>query len=245
MTTIEGRRPVLEALRAGRAVSEVLVVASTKRAAILEEIRDLATERGVPVREVDRAELEARAVTPSPQGVLAVTEGFAYVEVDDVLDRVPGDEVPLLVALDGLTDPHNVGAIARSAEAAGAHGLVLPVRRSAPVTAVVEKSAAGALNHLPVARVTNLGRALAELSRRGLWIVALDADGTQEVFALELATEPLCLVVGSEGRGVSRLVGDRADVRAAIPMGGRIASLNASAAAAVALFEIRRQRGPG
>lgn len=214
----------------------------TRRAAILEEIRHLAAERGVPVREIDRAELEARAVTPSPQGVLALTEGFAYVGIDDLLARVPGDQVPLLVALDGLTDPHNVGAIARSAEAAGAHGLLLPARRSAPVTALVEKAAAGALNHLPVAQVTNLGRALQRLSRRGLWIVALDAGGSQEVFDLELATEPLCLVVGGEGRGVSRLVGERADVRAAIPMGGRLASLNASAAAAVALFEIRRQR---
>jgi 23S rRNA (guanosine2251-2'-O)-methyltransferase len=143
--------------------------------------------------------------------------------------------------LDGVTDPQNLGAIARSAEAAGAHGLLVPRRRAAPVTPASERASAGALEHLAVAQVPNLPRALEELKQRGVWIVALDADADKTVYEIP-GTDPLCVVVGGEGRGVSRLVRDRSDLRVSIPMSGRIDHLNASAAGAVALFEIRRQR---
>jgi 23S rRNA (guanosine2251-2'-O)-methyltransferase len=145
------------------------------------------------------------------------------------------------VALDGVTDPQNLGAIARSAEAAGAHGLVVGKRRAAPVTPSAEKAAAGALEHLPVAQVTNLARALEALKERGVWIAALDADAEQTIYDFD-ARDPVCLVIGGEGEGVSRLVAERADHRLCIPMAGKVQSLNASAAGAIALFEIKRQR---
>lgn len=206
----------------------------------IEEIRGLASRRGVPVRDVPREKIDRLARTRSPQGVIALATGFAYAPLASLLEA---DAPALIVALDHVTDPQNVGAIARSAEAAGAHGLVIPDRRSAPVGPVVEKASAGALAHLPVAQVPNLARALTELKTHGLWIVALDAGGEGVIYDLPIASEPLCLVVGSESRGVSRLVRERADQLVRIPMSGRIESLNASAAAAVALFEIRRQRG--
>jgi 23S rRNA (guanosine2251-2'-O)-methyltransferase len=166
--------------------------------------------------------------------------GFAYVSVDDLLDRAT--DPPLLVALDGITDPNNLGAVARSAEAAGADGLIIPERRAAGVGPAADKASAGALEHLPVARIVNLQRTLRDLAERRVWIVALDADADDTIYDLPVAPDPLCLVVGSEGSGVSRLVRERADYRVRIPMSGRVASLNAAAAAAVALFEIRRRR---
>lgn len=242
---IEGRRPVLESLRAGREIDEILLAAGTSGAPA-EEIRRLAAERGVRVREVPRSEVDGRATTDAPQGVIALVGEFRYADLDDLVDAafsVGG--TPLVVALDGVTDPGNAGALARSCEAVGAHGLVLPRRRSVNVTPSMEKAGAGALAYLPVVRVPNLARALEALKARGVWIVALDGDGETLLWDLDLATEPLCLVVGGEGRGVSRLVTDRADVRCRIPTSGRVGSLNASVAGAVALFEVARRRRSG
>ncbi len=236
---IEGRRPVLEALRSGNDVSEIRVSQSAKG---LDDIRRLASRKGVRLRLVPREEIDRIAQTRAPQGVVAIVSGFSYVSVDELLARAQPDDPPLLVALDGITDPGNLGAVARSAEAAGAHGLILPGRRAAGVGPTADKASAGALEHLPVARVVNLQRALHELSEERVWIVALDATADEAIYELPVATEPLCVVVGSEGSGVSRLVRERADYRVRIPMSGRVASLNAAAAAAVALFEIRRQR---
>jgi 23S rRNA (guanosine2251-2'-O)-methyltransferase len=238
---IEGRRPVLEALNAGREISEILVASGSRMSGAIEEITRSAQRRKIPMREVPRKVIDERAQTRNAQGVIAIASGFAYTTLEEILDRV-GTEPALLVAVDGVTDPQNLGALARSAEAAGAHGLVVPRRHSAPVTAAAEKASAGALEHLPVAHVANLARGLEELKERGVWIVALDAAGEKTIYDLDLATEPICVVVGSEGRGVSRLVRDRADVVARIPMSGRVESLNASVAGAVALFEIRRKR---
>jgi 23S rRNA (guanosine2251-2'-O)-methyltransferase len=238
---IEGRRPVLEALRAGREISEILVLRTARG---IDDIRRLAATHGVRVRELPKPAIERLAQTRSPQGVIAVVSSFHYAALSELVERADkADEPALFVALDGVTDPQNLGAIARSAEAAGAHGLLLPVRRSASVGAAAEKASAGALEHLPVAQVGNLARALAELKQSGIWIAALDSGAERTVFELDLATDPLCVVIGGEGGGVSRLVRERADAVARIPMSGRVESLNASAAAAVVLFEIRRRRG--
>ncbi len=240
---IEGRRPVIEALRARRAIAEVLIAEGSRPSGALAEIVRLANSRGVKVREVPRRELESIAQSRNPQGVIASTANeFAYASLDELVSAADASSSDaLFVALDGVTDPQNLGAIARSAEAAGAHGLISPRRRAAPVTAAAEKASAGALEHLTVAQVANLPRALEELKERGVWIAALDADAPTTIYATDLRG-PLCLVIGGEGEGVSRLVGERADHRVSIPMAGRVQSLNAAAAGAVALFEIKRQR---
>jgi 23S rRNA (guanosine2251-2'-O)-methyltransferase len=240
---IEGRRPVLEALHGGRDITEILIASGARMSGAIAEIVRFAQRRSIPVRHVSRQEIATQARTRNPQGVIAVASAFPYAEIDDVVQRSTTEPL-LLVAVDGMTDPQNLGAVARAAEAAGAHGLIVPRRRSAGVTEAAERASAGALEHLPVAIVANLARTLAALSERGVWIVALDPGAEAEIYDLPVATEALCLVVGGEGKGVSRLVRDRADHRVAIPMSGRIASLNAAAAAAVALFEIRRQRRP-
>jgi 23S rRNA (guanosine2251-2'-O)-methyltransferase len=243
VSQIEGRRPVIEALRARRPIDEIVIASGAKHGGVLAEIVKLAKRSGVPVREVPRIEIEKRAQSRNAQGVIAQTTGFGYASLDDIVARVDASPSPaLLVALDGVTDPHNLGALARSAEAAGAHGLIVPRRRAAPVTPAAEKASAGALEHLPVAQVPNLVRALESLKDLGVWIVALDADAPGTIYDLDVFGS-LCLVIGSEGKGVSRLVLDRSDHRVSIPMAGKVASLNASAAGAVALFEIRRQRG--
>jgi 23S rRNA (guanosine2251-2'-O)-methyltransferase len=234
---IEGRRPVIEALRSGRDVSEIRVAHTAKG---IDDIRRLASAKGVRVRSVPREEIDRTAKTRAPQGVIAIVSGFGYVSVEELIDKAA--EPALLVALDGVTDPGNLGAVARSAEAAGADGLLIPERRAANVGPTADKASAGALEHLPVARVVNLQRALHDMTEHGIWIVALDASAADTIYELSVATDPVCLVVGSEGSGVSRLVRERADYRVRIPMSGHVASLNAAAAAAVALFEIRRRR---
>lgn len=239
---IEGRRPVIEALRAGRALEEIWISQGSRPSGALAEIVRMARRQGVTVREVPRREIEERARTRNPQGVIATSNvGFEYATLDDLLGRATGTPA-LFVALDGVTDPQNLGALARSAEAAGAHGLIVGKRRAAPVTDVARRTSAGALEHLPVARVTNIPSALETLKEAGVWIVALDATSERTIYDLD-GTDPLCLVVGGEGSGVSRLVAERADHLVSIPMAGKVSSLNASAAGAVALFEIGRQRG--
>lgn len=243
MAQIEGRRPVIEALRAKRPITEILVASGARVGGALAEIVKLAERRGVQVREIPRRELDERAQSRNPQGVIATTGSrFAYASIDDLFAAAKrAGEPPLFVAVDGVTDPQNLGALARSCEGAGAHGIIVPRRRAAPVTAAAEKASAGALEHLPVAMVTNLTRALEDLKKRDVWIAALDGSSATTIYDLP-ADDALCFVVGAEGTGVSRLVLERADHRVSIPMSGRVASLNASAAGAVALFEIRRRR---
>ena len=243
MAQIEGRRPVIEALRAKRPIREILVASGARVGGALAEIVQLAERRGVTVREIPRRELEERAESRNPQGVIATTgSSFAYASLDDLFSGADrAGEPPLFVAVYGVTDPMNLGALARSCEGAGAHGLIVPRRRAAPVTAAAEKASAGALEHLPVAMVTNLVRTLEELKQRGVWVAALDGEAYRTIYDLP-AEDALFLIVVAEGTGVSRLALDHADHRVSIPMSGRVASLNASAAGAVALFEIRRRR---
>jgi 23S rRNA (guanosine2251-2'-O)-methyltransferase len=241
-TLIEGRRPVVEALRAGRPVDRILLASGAGRAA-LGDLLDLAQRRGVEVQTVPRSLIEAEARSGAHQGVLAVVAPIQPIGLIELL-AVPlaGREPPFFLALDGVEDPHNLGALARSAEAAGCHGLILPRHRSAPLSAVAVKASAGALEHLPVAEVPNLARAIEQLRDSGIWCIGLDGTADASLFALELADEPVCIVVGSEGTGLHRLVRDTCDVLVHIPMSGHIESLNASVAGALALFEVRRRR---
>jgi 23S rRNA (guanosine2251-2'-O)-methyltransferase len=230
---IPGRRPVAEAVRAGRALHELLV---TRDDAGLGTLVALAREQGVAVRVVSRAELDVVTDGAVHQGVAALGEPPTAAPISALTDAT------LVVAVDGITDPQNLGAIARSAEACGAAGLVVPKRRSAPVTPAVEKAAAGALSWLPIVPVTNLVRALGQLADLGLWSVGLDGDAPETLWASPLLDGRVVLVIGAEGAGLSRLVRERVDGLVRIPLRGRVGSLNASAAAAVALAEVVRRR---
>jgi 23S rRNA (guanosine2251-2'-O)-methyltransferase len=224
-------------------VRELLLASGREPDAATAELRELARAAGVRVRTVERHQLDDATDGLVHQGVVAVAPPFLTVSLAQVLERAAAaGEPPLLVALDGVTDPHNLGSIARTAEAVGAHGLLLPGRRTASVTPVVEKAAAGALAHLPVAEVGNLVRALGQLAEAGVWSLGLDGDAEVALADHPLAGEACVLVVGAEGAGLSRLTRERCDALVGLPMRGRVGSLNASVAAAVALYELRRQR---
>ena len=233
-----GRNPIREALRAGRPV-EKLLVASGDLSGAAHDIVQLAREAGAVVQRVDRSRLDQ--IYPAHQGMIAYVAAVEYSTVDEMLERAAqrGEE-PLLVLLDGITDPHNLGAIVRTAECVGAHGVILPERRSAGLTPAAAKAAAGALNYMPIARVTNLNRTIDELKARGVWIAGASMDGVS-AFSADLSG-PMALVVGSEGEGISRLTLEKCDLRVAIPMKGHIDSLNASVAAGVLMYAIARAR---
>jgi len=241
---VHGIHPVRELLRAGRPVHEVLVAVGRGQGGAVEEIAALASAAGVAVRHTDVDELERLAPGAVHQGVIALAPPFPLVDIDRLLAHAAASgRAPLLVAVDGVTDPHNLGSIARTAEAVGAHGLILPDRRSAPITPVVEKAAAGALAHLPVAGVINLVRALEALGKAGVWSVGLEGEADATLAGHPLASGPVVLVVGAEGGGLTRLVRERCDALVRLPMHGRVGSLNASVAAAVALYTLLDARG--
>ena len=238
---IEGRNAVLEALRAGTAIDKVyLAKGETDRT--LGRIAAEAKKSGAVVVEADRRKLDAMSLTHSHQGVIAVAAVREYATVEQILAaaREKG-EPPLLVVCDEISDPHNLGAIIRTAECAGAHGVIIPKRRSAGLTAVVAKTSAGAVSYLPVARVPNIPALLKELQKEGVWIFGTAAEGTTSLYAADLKG-PAAIVIGSEGDGMSRLARESCDFLVSITMKGRISSLNASAAAAVLLYEAVRQR---
>jgi 23S rRNA (guanosine2251-2'-O)-methyltransferase len=238
-----GRNPVLEALRARVPATALFVVSGLDSDERITEAVRIAGNRGIALLEVSRGELDRRTGGVLHQGIGLQVPPYAYHELADVLARAAESGVPpLLVALDGVTDPRNLGAVIRSALAFGAHGVVIPERRSAGVTATAWRTSAGAAAALPVAQVGNLVRSLKQCKDAGLYVVGLDADGSTPLDDLELATEPLVVVVGSEGRGLSRLVGETCDLTVAIPMAPAAESLNASVAAAVTLAEVARRR---
>jgi 23S rRNA (guanosine2251-2'-O)-methyltransferase len=234
MAILSGIHPVGEALRAGRALERVLVARGVGGPR-MQELIELARRAGTPVRFEPRAALDRLAGTPAHQGVVALGAAKPYAELDDVAGA------DLVVLLDGVEDPHNLGAIVRTAHAAGAGGIVIPERRAASLTDVAAKAAAGALEHLPVARVANLNRALEELKRRGFWIYGLDERGTTDYDQVDFAS-PTALVLGGEGKGLHEQVRQHCDVLVRIPVAGRISSLNVSVAAGVVLFEWARRR---
>ena len=238
---IEGRNAVLEALRAGTPVDKIFLARGETDAA-LAHIAASARDRGVVVVECDRRKLDFMSRTHAHQGVIAQAAVREYASVDDILAaaREKGNP-PLVVVCDELSDPHNLGAVIRTAECAGAHGVIIPKRRSAGLTAVVAKTSAGAVSHLPVARVPNLTACLKELKEEGLWVFGADAAGDRILYEADLKG-PAAIVIGSEGDGMSRLVAQTCDVLVRIPMKGKLNSLNASAAAAILLYEAVRQR---
>lgn len=239
---VEGRQAVRELLIAGRRkVREVWLVDDGDDAPILRDIRELAAAERVPVVAVGRGRFAARARCEAPQGVLALAAPLPETDLAD-LARPVGGRAPFLVALDGVTDPGNLGAVLRSAECAGVTGAVLPRHRAVHVTPAATKAAAGAVEHVPIAVVGGLPAALAGLRRDGLHVVGLDGAADTSLHDLTGADGPVCLVLGAEGRGLSRLVRERCDEVVAIPMAGALGSLNVSAAAALACFEIARQR---
>ena len=238
-----GRNPVVEALHAKIPATALYVALGVEADERITEAIRLAGNRGLALLEISRGELDRKTGGILHQGIALQVPPFGYRELVDVLAAAAeSSTTPLLVALDGVTDPRNLGAVIRSAVAFGAHGVILPERRSAGVTATAWRTSAGTAARIPVARVTNLVRALTECKRAGMIVVGLDADGTTQLDDLELATGAIVVVVGSEGRGLSRLVGETCDVTLAIPMTAAAESLNASVAAAVTLSEIARRR---
>jgi 23S rRNA (guanosine2251-2'-O)-methyltransferase len=240
---VYGRNPVVEALRAGVPVAALHVAEGTERDARLREALLIAVEHGISVLEVPRTELDRVTSNGAHQGVAVQIPPYEYAHPDDLLTRAyDAGEVPLVVALDGVTDPRNLGAITRSAAAFGAHGVLVPERRTASMSASAWKTSAGAAARIPVARATNLNRALKSYKDAGLLVVGLDMGGEVELPELEAATEPLVLVVGSEGKGLARLVRENCDIIVSIPMTSATESLNAGIATGVALYEISRRR---
>ena len=238
---IEGRNAVIEALRTETAIDKVYI-AKGETDKTLGHIASKARDRGIVEVEADRRKLDHMSRTHAHQGVIALAAVREYVSVQSILEAAAEKgEAPLLVVCDEISDPHNLGAILRTAECAGAHGVIIPKRRSAGLTAVVAKTSAGAVSYMPVARVPNMAALLKDLKKQGVWVFGTAADGTTSLYDADLKG-PAAIVIGSEGDGMGRLVTETCDFTVSIPMFGKINSLNASAAAAVLLYEAVRQR---
>ena len=238
---IEGRNAVIEALRAGRPIDKIFI-AKGERDRTLGHIAARARDAGVPVVEADSRKLDAMSPFGAHQGVIAQAAVRAYCTLEELLAVAhERGEAPFLIACDEVSDPHNLGAIIRTAECAGAHGVIIPKRRSAGLTATVDKTSAGAAEHMAVARVANLPSALETLKKQGLWIYGAAAEGSAPLWKTDF-TGPVCMVIGSEGDGMGRLVRECCDFTVSIPLLGKVSSLNASAAAAVLMYELVRQR---
>ena len=237
---IEGRNPVLEAMRSGKNIDKLFLLDGCMDG----PIRTIAREAGkhdTIVTYVSRERLDQMSETGMHQGVIAQASAYEYAEVEDILAKAEEKgEPPFLILLDDIEDPHNLGAIIRTANLAGAHGVIIPKRRAVGLTSTVARTSAGAVNYTPVARVTNLGKTIDELKKKGIWFVSADMDG-ELMYKVNL-TGPIGLVIGNEGSGVSRLVKEKCDMTASIPMKGDIDSLNASVAAGILAYEIVRQR---
>lgn len=238
---LEGRNAVTEALSAGRTIDKLFVAdGDTDRA--LARICAMAKQAGAVVVPTDRRKLDYMSATGAHQGVIAMVAAHDYASIDDILKKAQdAGEPPLIVICDELSDPHNLGAIIRTAECAGAHGIIIPKRRSVGLTAVVGKASAGALEYMPVARVSNITAAIDTLKKAGVWVYGTAAGGDTTLYKADLKSAA-AIVIGNEGEGMSRLVSERCDFKVSIPMKGSISSLNASAAAAIMLYEAVRQR---
>lgn len=238
---IEGRNAVIEALRAGTAIDKIyLLKGETDKT--LGHIASKARSAGIVVVDADKRKLDAMSRTHSHQGVIALAAVREYVSVESMLKAAEEKgEKPLLILCDEISDPHNLGAILRTAECAGAHGVIIPKRRSAGLTAIVGKTSAGAVSYMPVARVANLTATIEDLKKAGVWVFGTAAEGMTGLYDADLKG-PAAIVIGSEGDGISRLVAEKCDFLVSIPMKGKISSLNASAAAAILMYEAVRQR---
>ncbi len=238
---LAGKHPVLEAMKAGRSINKIFISNQAQRH-LVQPIMEEAKARGIVVQQVEKSKLDRLVPDMQHQGVVAQAAAVAYVEVDELLARAAErGEAPLIVLLDELEDPHNLGSVLRTADCTGVHGVIVPKRRSAGLTAVVAKTSAGAVEYVPVARVANLVQTMEKLKAAGLWIAGADVGAKEGFYETDL-TGPLAIVIGNEGQGLSRLVRERCDFILSLPMAGQINSLNASVAAGVILYEVVRQR---
>lgn len=243
MAIIEGRNPIIEALKNNRPIEKIMVNKTSKEGSI-KKILAMAKENKVIIQEVDRHKLDEMSESHAHQGVIAITSDYRYYDLDEILEipRQKGED-PFFIILDGITDPHNLGSIIRTADAVGAHAVIIPKRRSVQITPIVAKASAGAVEYLPVCKVTNIVNTIKTLKENGLWIAAVDMDG--QTFYQQNLGGPLGLVVGSEGEGISRLVKQNCDFTVSMPMSGNVTSLNASVAGGILLYEVYRQRNAG
>jgi len=231
---------VREALRGGRPINKILMVKES-HSGPLQEIFVQAKEKGILVQKVEKQSLNKFVPETAHQGVIALVAPKAYVAVEDIIEAVRPGEEPFLLLLDEISDPHNLGAILRTADAAGVHGVIIPRRRSAPLTPTVAKSSAGAIEYVPVARVANIAQTIEILKKRGIWLIGADPGGRELLWDVRL-DGPLALVIGGEDKGLGRLVKERCDILVRLPMSGQVNSLNASVAAALLAYEVVRQR---
>ncbi|MCX7923701.1 MAG: 23S rRNA (guanosine(2251)-2'-O)-methyltransferase RlmB [Clostridia bacterium] len=242
MDKLEGRNPVLEALKAGRSINKIMIARGDREGSIKQLIA-LAREKGIIVSEVERSFLDNISSTHAHQGVIAFVSVKEYVDVDDILKIAEEKgEPPYLLILDEIADPHNLGSMLRTADAVGVHGVVIPKRRAIGLTASVAKASAGAVEYVPVARVTNIAQTIEYLKKKNVWVVGTDASGEKAFFESDLKG-PIAVVIGSEGEGMGKLVKESCDFVVNIPMKGQISSLNASVAGAIVMYEVLRQRG--
>ena len=236
---IAGKNPVLEALRSGREINKLWIAEGVKKSGV-QELMELAKERGVLIQFVPKQKIDKLA--ENHQGIVASVAAYNYAELDDLFKAAQTkNEDPFFIILDELEDPHNLGSIMRTADAIGAHGIIIPKRRAVGLTAVVAKASTGAIEHVPVVRVTNLAQTVDELKDRGVWIAGTDAKGSQDYRKMD-ATLPLALIIGSEGKGMSRLLKEKCDFLYHLPMIGHVTSLNASVAASILMYEVYRKR---
>lgn len=236
---IIGRNPVTEALKSGREMEKLLIAKDAEGS--IKKIIGMAKDKKLPYQFLEKSALDRIADGRAHQGVIAYVSNFEYCDVEDILEKARGKgEDPFVIILDGIEDPHNLGAIMRTADGAGAHGIVIPKRRAAGITDVVAKASAGAVEYVPVAKVSNIAQTVDKLKELGVWIGACDMEGTE--YDMANLKGSLALVIGAEGQGISRLIKEKCDFSISIPMSGQIQSLNASNAAAILMYEVKRQR---
>ncbi|HHW37469.1 MAG TPA: 23S rRNA (guanosine(2251)-2'-O)-methyltransferase RlmB [Bacillales bacterium] len=239
---IIGKNPVLEALRAERDINKIWIAEGSNKGQ-MQQVIGLAKQAGVIVQYVPKQKLD-HTVSGNHQGVAASVAAYQYAEIEDLFNKAAArNEDPFFLILDEIEDPHNLGSILRTADAAGAHGVVIPKRRAVGLTAAVAKASTGAIEHVPVVRVTNLARTIEELKEKGVWIVGTDAKGKQDFRQMD-ARMPLAIVIGSEGKGIGRLISEKCDFLIRLPMVGKVTSLNASVAASLLMYEVYRKRNP-
>ncbi|ARI75417.1 23S rRNA (guanosine(2251)-2'-O)-methyltransferase RlmB [Halobacillus mangrovi] len=239
---IIGKNPVQEALRSGRSINKVLVSDQLQHQAS-KKLEQLAKENGVIVQKVPKKKID-QLVEGNHQGVAASVAAYEYSDLEDLFAKAEEKgEAPFFIICDEIEDPHNLGSILRTADASGAHGVIIPKRRSVALTGTVAKTSTGAIEYIPVARVTNLARTIEELKERFVWVVGTDAKGTEDYRQLD-GTMPIALVIGSEGKGMSRLTKEKCDWTVSLPMAGKVTSLNASVAASLLMYEVYRKRHP-
>ncbi len=239
---IEGKNSILEALKTNHPIDKILISKDIGRHSTIAEILHLSKQRGVPLIYIEKSKLDNIGQTKSHQGIIAYVPEKEYVEVEDILSLAKKkNEQPFIIILDSIEDPHNLGAILRSAEATGAHGIIIPKRRSVGLTPTVAKTSAGAIEYMSVAKVANLSNAISKLKKQNIWVIGIESEGKTSYIKFDFKM-PIAIVIGSEGKGISRLVKENCDELLSIPMKGKITSLNASVAAAVVMYEVLKQR---